>query len=434
MFFCDILSSLRLKVYIPKTNPAPILMTKVLILGAGKQAEGSAWYLANKSNIEKIGIASRSEDSIDKLTNSIDSEKFEKHVLDVTDKEKTKEIMKEYDAGISALPTRETSYASLESGIEVGLNMVDMLEEYHRRPDKYEMEDLDLPEGMSVEEYGEYLHEKAVENDVTFVDGMGFAPGLTNFTLGKGLREMDEGISAIARCGGIPEKSAAEKRPLKYMITWAFNHVLREYMIKSPAIKNGERTEIQALSEHEKFTFDKFGQNEELECAVTPGMPSFVYTRPDLQDTYEKTVRWPGHYEAIKTFKECGMMDTEPVEVEGKKVVPRKVLSTVLTPKLKPEEGDKDVCVMWNTAEGEKNGEPIRIDYYMWEEADKETGLTAMQRTTGFPPAITAEMLAKDEIPERGIVPPEDCIKGDLYDEMMEKLEEVDIQVLEERT
>ncbi len=55
-----------------------------------------------------------------------------------------------------------------------------------------------------------------------------------------------------------------------------------------------------------------------------------------------------------------------------------------------------------------------------------------MQRTTGFPPAITAEMLAEDRIEERGIVPPEDCIKGDLYEEMIERLEEVGIEVLEE--
>ncbi|MBS3790169.1 MAG: saccharopine dehydrogenase NADP-binding domain-containing protein [Candidatus Thermoplasmatota archaeon] len=408
-------------------------MTNVLILGAGKQAEGCAWYLANESSVEKIGIASRSEGSIDKLMKSIGSKKLAKHILDVTDKKETKEVMEGYDAAINALPTRETSYASLEASIEVGLDMVDMLEEYHRKPDKYEMEGLDLPEGMSVEEYGEHLHEKALENDVTFVDGMGFAPGLTNFTLGKGLREMDKGKSAIARCGGIPEKKAAEKRPLKYMITWAFDHVLREYMIKSPAIKNGERTEIQALTEHKKFIFDKFGQDEELECAVTPGMPSFVYTRSELEETYEKTVRWPGHYDAIKTFKECGMLDNEPIPVRGKEVVPREVLSAAVTPKLKPEKGDKDVCVMWNTAEGEKNGEPLRIDYYMWDEADAETGLTAMQRTTGFPPAITAEMLAKDKIPEKGIVPPEDCIKNEIYEEMMERLEKVDIQVLEEK-
>ncbi|GEM_PF-129337 len=408
------------------------LKMKIIILGSGKQAEGVAWYLANKSDVEKIGIASIIEEEMDDLIESLDGERFEKHILDVRDKKKTKEVLKEYDAGINTLPTRETSYPSLEAGIEVGLNMVDILEEYHRKPDKYEMEGLEIPEGMSVEEYGENLHQKAVENNVTVVDGMGFAPGLTNFTLGRGLRKMDEEKSAIARCGGIPDKEASKRHPLKYMITWAFDHVLREYMIKSPAIKNGELTEIQALEEHEKFNFDKFDIEEELECAVTPGMPSFVYTRSYLEETYEKTVRWPGHYDAIKTFKECGMLDKEPIEVDGKEVVPRDVLSATITPKLQPKEGDKDVCVMWNTAEGKKDGEDIRIDYYMWEEADLDIGLTAMQRTTGFPPAITAEMLAEDRIEERGIVPPEDCIKGEIYVEMIERLEEVGIEVLEE--
>ncbi len=407
---------------------------KVLIFGAGKQAEGSAWYLANRTEFEKIGIASRTGSTIDKIIDKIGSDKLVKHVVDVTDKQKTKEIMKGYDVGINALPTRKTSYTTLELAIEVGLDMVDILEEYHRKPDKYEIEGLDIPEGMSVEEYGESLHQRAVEAGITIVDGIGFAPGLTNITLGKALREMDKGRSAIARCGGIPEKKAAEKRPLKYMITWAFDHVLREYMIKSDAIIDGKVQEIQALDKHEKFTFDKFGRETELECAVTPGMPSFVFTRPELDETYEKTVRWPGHYDGIKTLKECGMLDIEPVKVDGKDVVPRKVLSTVITPRLKPDEGDTDVCVMWNTAKGEKDGKEVRYDYYMWDEEDTEMGLTAMQRTTGFPPAVTAELLVNDKIPEKGIVAPEDGIKGYIYEEMMKKLEEVGIEILEEKT
>ncbi len=406
---------------------------KALIFGAGKQAEGCAWYLANRSDFETIGIASRTEARIDGLIEFIGSDKLVKHVLDVTERDKTRALMEEYDVGINTLPTRKTSYTTLEVAIEVGLDMVDILEEYHRRPDLYEKEGLEISDDMSVTEYGEQLHKRALASGVTIVDGIGFAPGLTNITLGKALREMDKGISAIARCGGVPEKEAAEKRPLKYMITWAFDHVLREYMIRSSAIIDGELTEIQALEKHEKFRFDKMGKDEELECAVTPGMPSFVYTRSDLQETYEKTVRWPGHYDAVKILKGCGMLDTVPVTVGDVQVSPREVLSAVITPKLQPEEGDTDVCVMWNTARGEIDGKEVRYDYYMWDTEDTEMGLTAMQRTTGFPPAISAEMLVKDKIPEKGIVAPEDCIKGSNYDEMIERLEEVGIEILEEK-
>ena len=408
---------------------------KALVFGAGKQAKGVVWYLANRSDFDQIGILSRSEGPIEEIIEFIGDDKLEKYVVDVVaETEKLKEIMKEYDVGINALPTRKTCYATVEAAIEAGLDMIDILEEYHRRPDPYETEDLEIPEGMSVEEYGESLHERAVEKDITFISGMGFAPGITNFTLGEGLREMDEGESAIARCGGIPDEEAVQRHPLKYMITWAFDHVLREYNIRSPAIKDGEMTELEALTDHVKFTFDKFGCELELECAVTPGMPSYVYTRPELENTYEKTIRWAGHYDIIKEFKKCGLLDTDPVKVGDSEIVPREFLSDLITPRLQPKEGDRDMCVMWNTAEGKKDGKPIRIDYYMLDREDPEMGLTSMQRTTCFPPAISAEMIAKEEITEKGIVAPEDCIKGPIYEKMIEKLEEVGIEILKEKT
>lgn len=407
---------------------------KALIFGAGRQAKGVAWYLAKKSDFDQIGILSRSEGPIEDIIDFVESERFKKYVVDVIEEtERLKEVMKEYDVGINALPTRKTCYATVEAALDVGLDMIDMLEEYHRRPDPYEVEGLEIPEGMSVEEYGESLHEKAVENDVTFISGMGFAPGITNFTLGEGLREMDKGKTAIARCGGIPDEEAVDNHPLKYMITWAFDHVLREYNIKSPALKDGEMTEMEALTEHTKFNFDKFGADLELECAVTPGMPSYVHTRPDLDNTYEKTIRWAGHYDIIKEFKESGLLDTEPIEVDGKEVVPREFLSQVITPKLKPNEGERDMCVMWNTAEGEKDGKSVKIDYYMLDREDPKMGLTGMQRTTCFPPAISAEMIAKGEISETGIITPEDSIKGDIYNKMIERLEEVGVEILKEK-
>ena len=51
--------------------------------------------------------------------------------------------------------------------------------------------------------------------------------------------------------------------------------------------------------------------------AVTPGMPSFIFTRPGLKNFAEKTVRWPGHFDAIDALKSCGMLDLDPVTVGG---------------------------------------------------------------------------------------------------------------------
>ena len=60
---------------------------------------------------------------------------------------------------------------------------------------------------------------------------------------------------------------------------------------------------VEAGTELERFQFDKFEINEALECAITPGMPSMIYTRSELRDFAEKTVRWPGHWQGVQTLK-----------------------------------------------------------------------------------------------------------------------------------
>ncbi|MGD2162790.1 MAG: saccharopine dehydrogenase C-terminal domain-containing protein, partial [Anaerolineales bacterium] len=209
-------------------------------------------------------------------------------------------------------------------------------------------------------------------------------------------------------------------------------HVLREYMVKLNVIKGGEVVEVDAATELERFQFQQFGVDEALECAITPGMPSFIYTRPDLQEFAEKTVRWPGHWEGVFTLKECGLLDLDPVEVNGSSVVPREVLLALIEPRLQPLEGDTDVCVMWNSVSGDKDGKPTEVHSYLWDEADTENGISSMARVTGFSAAIGAAFIGRGMITEKGIVPPEDCFKDEVFERFIEQLGKRDIDVLEE--
>jgi saccharopine dehydrogenase-like NADP-dependent oxidoreductase len=320
---------------------------------------------------------------------------------------------------VIALPDRKSNYRAVEQAIGNGLNVVDMLEEYHRRPEPYETEGLPLPSGMPLDEYGEWLHEEAKGNDVTVLDGMGLAPGLTNIALGEGIRSLDEPYEAVARVGGIPSKSASRRHPLRYTITWDFEHVLREYSVRTRIIRNSELIEVRSGLDRERLRFNEFGRDEELECAITPGMPSFVYTHPHLRGFAEKTIRWPGHWQAIETLKECGLLHVHPVRFRGDRIIPREFLCSLLTPLLSPAQGETDICVMYNTLTGTRKGKTSKIEYFMWDEADREHGLSAMQRTTGFPVAIAARMLARKQITQTGIVPPEEAVLGPLHQELM---------------
>ena len=350
---------------------------KVLVFGgAGKIGSAVAWDLAGDEEIESIGIVARNDRSLEKTLSWIASDKVTAHVLDIADTAATGRLMEKYDVAVIALPDRRSSYRTVEAAIDAGLNAVDVLEEYHRRPDPYETEDLEVPSGMSLDEYGESLHRRAMENDVTILDGMGFAPGLSNITLGEGIRKVNA-LSAVARVGGIPSKESAVRHPLKYMITWSFGHVLREYMVKVRIIKDGMITEVDATSGRESFRFKACGMDEVLECAITPGMPSFLYTMPQLKSFAEKTIRWPGHWQAIDTLKECGILDLDPFEFKGATIRPRDFFLSLVEPKLRPMPGDQDVCVMWNTATGQDK----RVDYYMWAKADTENGISAMAQS-----------------------------------------------------
>jgi saccharopine dehydrogenase-like NADP-dependent oxidoreductase len=409
-------------------------MKALVFGGSGKIGSAVTWDLAQDKEIEAIGIAGRRKEALEEVKKWVGSDKVIPHVLDIADKAKSIDLMKQYDVGVIAMPDRRTSYKTAHFAVEAGLNIVDMLEEYHRRPDAYEIEGLEIPDGMTLDEYGDWLHNTAIANGVTFVDGMGFAPGLSNVTVGEAIRKLDKAESAIARVGGIPAKQYAQKHPLRYMITWAFEHVLREYMIKLKVIKDGKVVEVPAAGDRETFQFSKFGQNEELQCAVTPGMPSFIFSRPELKEFAEKTVRWPGHWPGVDTLKECGLLDIEPHEFKGTKIVPREFLLSLITPRLQPFEGETDVCVMYNTTKGTKNGKPVTIEHFMWDEADTQNGISSMMRATGYPIAITAKLLLEGLITNKGIVPPEDCIKGDVYKRFMKELEKRNINILEETT
>lgn len=409
-------------------------MKALVFGGSGKIGSAVAWDLAKDKDIQAIGITGRRKNLLEETKAWIGSDKIIPHVLDVNDKASAFKLMKQYDVGAIAMPDRRTSYKIIHFAVESGLHIVDMLEEYHRRPDAYEIEGLEIPAGMSLDEYGDWLHETAIKNGVTFVDGMGFAPGLSNVTVGEAMRKMDQAETAVARVGGIPSKESAKRHPLKYMITWAFEHVLREYMIKLKVIQNGKVVEVPAIGDRERFPFTKFGKNEELVCAVTPGMPSFIFSRPELKDFAEKTVRWPGHWEGVDTLKECGLLDIEPQEFKGMKIVPREFLLSMITPRLRPVEGDSDVCVMYNTVTGKKDGKKVKFEYFMWDEADVKNGISSMMRVTGFPVAITAKLILEGLIKETGIVPPEDCIKGKVYDRFMEELKKRNINIIEEQS
>jgi lysine 6-dehydrogenase len=87
---------------------------------------------------------------------------------------------------------------------------------------------------------------------------------------------------------------------------------------------------------------------------------------------------------------------------------------------------------MWNTVTGTKDGKATEIHSYMWDEADTEKGFSSMARVTGFSAAIGAAFIGRGLITAKGIVPPEDCFEGEVYERFLEEIKKRDIHILEE--
>jgi len=398
---------------------------QVLIFGgSGRIGSAAAWDMVGDREVELIGIVGRNQASLASTSRWLGSDR----VLCLLPEEADL-ALSSFDVAVIALPDRRSSYRAVEACISAGVDSVDVLEEYHRRPDLHEKEGLQSPAGLDLNEYGEDLHRRALQAGVCLLDGMGFAPGLSNAAIGQAIRQMDRADEAVARVGGIPDRASAARHPLGYMVTWSFGHVLREYSVPVTVIRGGVLEEVKATSGREVFRFDRCGHDEDLECAITPGMPSFLHTRPGLRDFCEKTIRWPGHWAAVDMLRSCGLLEAKPVLIGGQPVVPREALAAIMEPRLRPLPDDRDVCVMWNTVCGMIDGRPVRADQYMW--AEGGDGLSAMARVTGSSAAIGARLLARGAIQERGIAAPEDALAGRAYQEYMEELRQRSIVVEE---
>ena len=139
-------------------------------------------------------------------------------------------------------------------------------------------------------------------------------------------------------------------------------------------------------------------------------------------------MRYPGHVDRVRFLEECGLLGKDPVRCGGDEVIPIEMLTEVLGPRL--ELGpDGDILVMRVVVEGRKEGVPQRHVFELIDYFDPVSGNTAMARTTGFPAACAARMIASGAVTERGVLFPEQLFAGDHYAGFVAELAEKGVSI-----
>lgn len=235
------------------------------------------------------------------------------------------------------------------------------------------------------------LDEQAKAEGVRIVPDTGLAPGLVN-DLGNYLMEQFEATDSVKLyCGGLPQNP---KPPFNYKLVFNIEGLVTEYSHSADIIRDGKVVQVDTLSELETIQVDGLG---DMEAFTTSGGASTApFTHEGKLNNYEyKTIRFPGHCERMRLFKDFGFWGPEPVITRSGEAIPIEVFHKLMGEALR-DPNDKDQVIVRGVGVGTKNGVKTRIQIDIHEKHDDATGFTAMERLTGFSTATYAKHIADE--------------------------------------
>jgi saccharopine dehydrogenase-like NADP-dependent oxidoreductase len=250
---------------------------------------------------------------------------------------------------------------------------------------------------------------------VTAVVDCGVAPGISNLIAGHAAHRLAPCERIDIFVGGLP---LDRRWPFEYKAGFAPVDVIEEYTRPARLVEHGQVVVREALTEPEPLDFPGIGT---LEAFNTDGLRSLTRTLK-VPHMREKTLRYPGHIEIMRVFRHLGLFSSSPIEVAGQKVRPLDVTQALLFPLWQFGEGEADVTILRVEAWGRDGGRAARLRFDLCDRYDPETGLRSIARTTAFPVAIIARMVARGQFGP-GVLPPELLAReAGVLDELMAEL------------
>jgi saccharopine dehydrogenase-like NADP-dependent oxidoreductase len=362
-------------------------MSRVVVLGCGAVGRHMAIDLCKTPGCEVISVDVNQED-LERLARE---HPIQTRVEDLSTVEGVTRAVEDADIVIGSVPGF-MGYAMLEGVIRAGKNIVDI---------SYFPED---PFG---------LDDLAKEKRVTAVVDCGVAPGMANIILGDHTRKMKV-TRYECYVGGIPKARSA---PFEYKSPFPVLEVLEEYADSCRMVENGKVVVKPMLSETATIDFEEVGP---LACLNSDGLRTLIRTM-DIPDMLEKTLRYPGHADLMRIFRDAGFLNLTPIQVKGASVRPIDVTASLLSPHWKYGPGEADLTVMRLVISGEEDGKPATYTYDLYDEYDPATGALSMARTTGYTCTAVARLVLDGGYSQKGISPPEFVGRVDGCRERVEK-------------
>lgn len=348
----------------------------------------AAWDLARQPGMGAVKLVDRDEDALSNAARELErllegtgggAARIETARADLDDTASLPALMEGSNAVLSSADYRFNE-ALTGAAIEAGAHLCD------------------LGGNLFVVERQLALSDAAEKRGITVIPDCGLAPGMAGLFAAWGVERMQAVDTVRLRVGGLP---AHPKPPLGYKLVFSVRGLTNEYLEPAEVLRGGEIARVASLTEPEELEFPyPFGK---LEAFHTSGGSS---TLPrtfagKVGELDYKTIRYPGHLAVFAGMQALGLLSEEPVDAVVPRVFTEKLLERALT------DDDTDVVLMRVTVGGMRDGERGRLVFELIDRYDAKTGHSAMARTTAYPAAAVAYMLAAGAIEKRGVLPGE---------------------------
>ncbi len=360
-------------------------MRVAVVGGSGEMGSAASYDLVRSEGVEEVVLLSRSARKENLHPKLAGSEKVSVKNVDVLDTDKLVNELKGFDVVVNCVgPFYSTGYRVVQAAIQAGVNYVDIDDDYDSVKIMLDPE----------------LDRQAKEAGITVLYSMGADPGTGNILAKLACDQMDQ-VDSVDFYWVLGASDCKGKA--------VWEHVLHMNTGMVPQFIDGELQDVPAGSEGEVVDFiEPFGPCE-VHFVGHPEPLTFpdYYKDKGIKRVVNKGGMLPHWvHEAIKVQNQWGFTGTDALEVEGQKVAPREMALELW--RERPPEGDlgdytSGVKVVVKGTCGE---EEITVSYDI-------AGNTAPG--TGIPASIGAQMIARGEVTEKGVVPPEACIDPETY-------------------
>ena len=368
---------------------------KLLVIGSGMMGSAAAYDMARQDQVDSVTLAdndrTRAQDVAARINRITAGKKVRAAALDASREKESARLMKGHDGVLSAVPYR-LNLGLAKAAISAGCHFAD------------------LGGNNTVVRQELALAKQAERKGVGIAPDCGLSPGMASILGGELVRRLDGRADALKLyVGGLPEKPMP---PFHYQLVFSVEGLINEYVEPARILRKGKLTTIEALTEPEPFHMDGFAPLVAFQTSGgTSTLPETFEGR--VGECFEKTLRYPGHYDLLCELKELGLFSNEKMRVGNVEVAPRALLSKVFEGKFAGK--GPDVCIMRLEAHESVRAPGVRgllggklkgrvATFTMVDHYDPKSDMSAMMRTTAFPASIVLQMMCMGAVSKRGAV------------------------------